>query len=58
MILERDPREGSYSETYRIWFIRQKVINGLLIVQIAYRIDEESQEVELVAIREIPTTNL
>ena len=57
-ILQRNPQSGSYSATYDAWFIRHRVIGGLLMVQILYRIREDCREVDLIAVRQVDLTIL
>lgn len=49
-LLERDPRQGYHNQRLDVWFARQRVIPGLLLVQVVYQIDEEQRRIELIAV--------
>src|SRR4051812_9780429 len=51
--LRRNPFEGVQSQRTGLWVLRYKVLESLLLVQVAYRIDELEEKVTLVAIREV-----
>src|SRR2546430_932510 len=53
LTLERDPHAGTYSPRHACWVLRQTIIPGLLVVQIAYTIDDERRRVEMVSIRSV-----
>lgn len=57
-VLKRSPQEGRFSEAAGLWTIRRWVLEPLLLVQVAYRINEEKREVDLVAIRAVDTNAL
>jgi len=56
--LREDPKRGELSRHTGLWWIRRRLLMGLLLVQVAYRIDEGNQTVTLVSIIDIDQTRL
>jgi hypothetical protein len=53
LTLMRDPYEGVHHSRLNVWFARQVIIPGLLIVQVVYQIDEGDKMVSLLALEEV-----
>lgn len=51
-VLRRDPYKGHLTSV-GLYVIRSKVITGLLVLQIYYRINEGQRQVELVSVRPV-----
>jgi hypothetical protein len=56
-ILQRTPYEG-WETSSGLWAIRRWALKPLLMVDVAYRVDEELKRVRLVGIRTVDTTTL
>jgi hypothetical protein len=53
LTLEREPQRGQHHRASGLWIIRKRMVLGLLLIQIAYRIDEDKRVVQLVSARVI-----
>jgi hypothetical protein len=47
------PQWGTHHRSRQLWLIRQTIIQGLLLIQVWYAIDEPNRRVTLVSISEV-----
>jgi hypothetical protein len=57
-VLRQSPADGFESRSTGLRYLRRRIVMRLLLVQVAYRVDETARAVTLVSIREVDQTRL